>query len=228
MFGKRERFVLILLAAVAVPYLWFDGHWGTIAKEKWQSLTGGSSNASAMSLLIGDDTGRPHETAHHSAGMGSADALTSNSLEAVLRFDISPLWVTERWERVSTVHTSTQLRGLRVPLVTGTELDDLVGSLTYYFDHQKRLQRISFHGQTGDERKVVAVCSSQFGLRSEPTLGMGMYVTRWNARPTSILRISFAPIVRAQTPHRRLKVALEINRPDRFYSLSPEFEALLD
>ena len=54
-----------------------------------------------------------------------------------------------------------------------------------------------------------------------------MYVARWNAIPTSALRVTYAPVVRSDRPHNRLQVLLEINRPDRQYGFSPEFEQLL-
>ena len=46
-----------------------------------------------------------------------------------------------RWPRVTTV-PQFALAGLRVPLVTGTQIDDLAGSLTYYFDRTDQVQRI--------------------------------------------------------------------------------------
>ena len=81
----------------------------------------------------------------------------SQSLAEVLRFDVSPRWVTDRWPRVSTVHVQPDLEGLRVPLVTGTMASDLLGSLTYYFDRQQRVRRITLHGHTGDERMLVTL-----------------------------------------------------------------------
>jgi hypothetical protein len=128
---------------------------------------------------------------------------------------------------VSTVLADQKLEGLRVTLVTGTELEDLVGSLTYYFDARGSCRRISLHGNTGDERKLVELVASQFGMNPEPTLGVGMYVARWNGMPTSVLRIAYAPVVRSSNPHNRLEVSLEINRPDGYYGLSQEFAELL-
>jgi hypothetical protein len=43
-----------------------------------------------------------------------------------------------------------------------------------------------------------------------------------------VLRISYAPVVRADKPRTRLQVSLEINRPDCFYGLSPEFESIVN
>jgi len=227
MVARRVRFVLILLAAVAIPYVWFNDHLGSAVKERWEGMFGRSNETWASSLLLSEHGNQTAEMAHRSTG-GAREAPRTNELPAVLRFDITPDWVTHRWSRVSTVRSLAQLEGLRVPLVTGTEIDDLAGSLTYYFDKQRRVQRISFHGQTGDERKLIAAVSDQFGMRAEPTLGVGMYVARWNARPTSALRIAYAPVVRSQHPHQRLQVALEINRPGMQYGFSEEFDRLLD
>ena len=110
--------------------------------------------------------------------------------------------------------------GLRVALVTGTNIEDVAGSLTYYFDHQQQLRRITFDGLTGDDRKLVNLVSQQFNLRSEPALGAGLYLARWNGQPTGVLRISHAPVIRVQRPHERLEVMLELNKPSIGYGLS--------
>ncbi len=149
------------------------------------------------------------------------------NLAEVLRFDISRHWITSRWSRVSTTMSGLELEGLRVPLVTGTETNDLAGSLTYYFDKQQQVRRITFHGYTGDEHKLVDLVGSQFGLRREPALGAGLYLAKWNGRPTSVLRVSNAPIIRANQPRSQLQILLEINRPDMHYGLSPEVAQLL-
>ena len=62
-------------------------------------------------------------------------------LREVMRFDISPSWVIERFTRVSTVLADVRLKALRVPIVTGTRVDDLAGTLTYYFDGSGKVQR---------------------------------------------------------------------------------------
>ena len=50
------------------------------------------------------------------------------ALQEVLRFDISPAWVMQRFPRVSTVLSEVSLDGLRVPLITGTQPYDLAGT----------------------------------------------------------------------------------------------------
>ena len=128
----------------------------------------------------------------------------------MLRFDVSPAWVVARWPRVSTGLAQLQLQGYRVPLVTGTDQDDVAGSLTYYFNPKQQVQRLTFHGTTGDARSMVALLSTRFGLRRRLTNdpGVFLYETR-NSRdePTSFLWIRLAPVVKSTEPLDRYEVA---------------------
>jgi hypothetical protein len=153
---------------------------------------------------------------------------TTTNFGEVLRFDISPPWVTGRWPRVTTVLAEQGLEGLRVPLVTGMNVDDLAGSLTYYFDRYHRVQRLAFDGYTGDERRLLSLIVQHYGLQPEPTLDAAMYVARWNGKPSSVVRISRAPIITHDSPHSQLHVMLELNRPSYEYGLSPDFLQILD
>ena len=146
----------------------------------------------------------------------------------ILRFDIAPDWVAARWPRVTATTAELGLEGMRVPAVTGISLDDLAGSLTYYFNQYHQLQRLTFEGYTGDERKLVGMVTKYYGLQPEPTLDAGMYVARWNGHPSSILRIARAPIMTHDSPHSRLHVLLELNRPNMDFGLSPQALALIE
>jgi len=148
-------------------------------------------------------------------------------LREVLRFDISPQWVTERFSRVTTVLADLQLDGLRVPLVTGTGPDDLAGSVSYYFDHSAQLQRVMLHGFTGDPSTVVATMTEHYGLHNEPTLEAGVYTKRWNGIPVHFLRITRAPVVYSDALHHKFIVFLELNQPDLRYGISPEAQRLV-
>ena len=75
---------------------------------------------------------------------------------AALDGERTSAWVLARWPRVSTRLANLDLQGYRVPLVSGTADGDLAGSLTYYFNSQQRVQRITFIGSTGDARPLVA------------------------------------------------------------------------
>lgn len=233
MFKRGFVYVAGLIASFVVPYLiWGDGSL-LGGKNLWQTFFG-SSSAAYSSHDFGSG-GYEGAFASSAAGgpRGSAEGgqkLVGSpvaDLGEVLRFDISPQWVMGRWSRVSTVLAEQDMEGLRVPLVSGTHLDDLAGSLTYYFDKQHRVRRIAFHGYTGDERKVAALVSQRYKLEPTQSLLAGLYLAKWNGAPTSALRVSLAPVVRADSPNTRLEVMLEINRPDMNYGLSPEFKELL-
>jgi hypothetical protein len=147
-------------------------------------------------------------------------------LYEALRTDASPQWVVSRWPRVATVVGELEWSGMRVPLLTGKEPGDLVGSLTYYFDGGQKLRRISLEGYTGDERTLVALAMQNFGLQPEGSLSGGLYVSRWNRQVMSALAVQYAPVVHADSPHRR-HVMLEVNLPAPGWRLSAEMNGLL-
>ncbi len=227
----------MLVAAAGIPFLLMGKDWrATLAN--WSKSSSDESGGDYGPLV--DATGRPIEfaasgTAPSSVAGGSSEAGAELRLEGfpvadmreVFRFDITPAWVTSRWARVSTVRADATLSGLRVPLVTGTGIDDLAGSLTYYFDDEHQVQRITFQGTTGDARRLVAHLTQYFRFEPKPTLDAGLYVRSWNGRPTDGLRISYAPVILANEARAQLDVMLELNRPGSRHGISPEFQQLL-
>ncbi|MCG8651705.1 MAG: hypothetical protein MI861_17830 [Pirellulales bacterium] len=143
-------------------------------------------------------------------------------LREVLRFDITPEWVIGRFSRVSTVLADMRLEGLRVPVVTGTQADDLAGTLTYYFDQSHQLQRVTVHGFTGDPARMVQVLTTHYGLQAEPSLEAGVYTRRWNGQPIQFLRLSHAPVVYSNAVHQKYTVFLELNQPNLAFGISDE------
>ena len=105
-------------------------------------------------------------------------------------------------------------------------MDDLAGTLTYYFDQQDEVQRITFYGFTGDERKLVELVTGNYNLKQQPSLG-GLYLLRWNRRVISALKIKHAPIVNASRAHKRRQLMLELNRPASNQSVSAGFAQIL-
>lgn len=148
-------------------------------------------------------------------------------LREVLRFDVTPQWVPQRFSRVSTVLADLNMDGLRVPLVTGTKVTDLAGTLTYYFDRYQRLQRINIHALTGDPNALAAQLQQHYQLQQEPALGGGLYLIKWNGKPTSVLHIAPAPVIYSAAEHSRYTVFLELNLPDVTYGLSSEATGLI-
>ncbi len=149
-----------------------------------------------------------------------------DNFDALFRFEVGPEWVTDHWSRVSTVRSEEGWQGLRVPVVTGMAPDDLAGSLTYYFDSWRRLQRIAFRGTTGDARRVIA-WSASHGLRREPTIAAELFTRRRNGRATSVLAIERPAVISSQLPNQRQDVLLELSPPDSRVDVSREMQAWL-
>jgi len=158
----------------------------------------------------------------------SATATPVATLEGVLRFDITPRWVLDNWPHVSTTRADGELDGLRVPLITGTRPQDVAGSLTYYFDKQRVVQRIALDGMVGDERHLVSIATRVFQLQTEPQSGAGVFVSKWNGKVTSALWIRRLPVVSVENPYQQFEFAMELNRPNHTFGLSPLFRARLE
>lgn len=152
---------------------------------------------------------------------------TVGDLREVLRFDIKPGWLPQRFSRVTTVLSNVQMDGLRVPLVTGIQPSDLAGSLTYYFDGSQALNRINLHGLTGDPSKLANLMVQFYQLKPEQSLGGQLFTTRWNNRVTSLLHIAPAPIIYAGADHSKYIVFLELNQPNQNFALSDEAAEIL-
>ena len=150
-----------------------------------------------------------------------------NDLREVMRFDISPDWVINRFARVSTVLADLNLEGLRVPIVTGTRADDLAGTLTYYFDKQGKLQRLTIHGFTGHPAKLAGTMMQHYGLQNEPSLEAGVYTRRWNGLPVHFLRMTHAPVVYSDAVHQKYTVFLELNQPNLAYGISDQAKRIV-
>lgn len=241
MLGRPIRFLVLLGSAVGIPYAWFNQDFAPTVKSKlqeWKTVVTEKNWSFSGAALSSDKSLEPDKTFLRRDGLPGVSFATPDNnaeltggigeLEQILQFNVTPAWIMQRWSRVSTIRSETGMDGLRVALVTGTELEDVAGSLTFYYDHQRQLRRITFDGLTGDDRRLVNLVCQQFNLRSEPGLGAGHYVSRWNGQPTGVLRISHAPVVRAQRPHERLEVMLEVNQPSIGYGLSAHAQQKLN
>ena len=212
---KRFLFLSVMIAAVGVPYMM------SASSDWWQSFTArfaSPSNSAAGTGALGTggsffgggwplagSPGRPVPI----EGYGRYD------LAEVLNFDGTPEWVMSRWPRVTVGLADPELQGYRIPLVTGTAEDDVAGSLTYYFDKDRRIKLIHFRGTTGNPNKLIGLVTSRYGFTRQPTSdpSLVLYQVKWNGKPTSELRIRTARILRASQPHARFQVELAMKRP---------------
>jgi hypothetical protein len=151
------------------------------------------------------------------------EGFRATSIAEILRFDVTKEWVYQRWARKSTALSELDLFGIRVPLVSGTQLSDLAGSLTYFFDAQGRVQRISFHGRTADTSQIVALAERQFGMtrQATPVVGEQLFQLRRGEDVLSELRTRPAPVLWASSLHDSFAVDLELQDPATARPLKP-------
>lgn len=242
------RTVALFTAAASVPYLATETNLGRSVVNMAISSVNGSDesaqdSAEAMGpqhdmerlITAGSKQYRYDQPLAQDLGQnpvhGSGGGIVGKpvtDLREVMRFDISPEWVMNRFSRVSTVLAELRLKALRVPIVTGTRVDDLAGSLTYYFDGQDRLQRVSIHALTGDPERLIGAMTQHYGLQQEPNLEAGVYTKRWNGLPVHFLRLSRSSVVHSDALHQKYTVFLELNQPDLPFGLSKEAKQIVD
>ncbi len=208
MFSRVLGIPVLLAAAVGVPYVAnkapsLDGLWNATPAT-------GTAPRSPKSALSGLAARRPGATAH----LGGRS--TSVALHEVLRFDVSKEWVYQRWARKSTALSELGLYGVRVALVTGTELQDVAGSLTYFFGKGGRVQRISFRGRTGDTTQLVQLAAQRYGLQRQPSaiVGEQLFQVRRGKQVFSELRTRPASVLWEDSPHDSFMVNLELQHSE--------------
>ncbi len=216
---RRFYFVVLLGLSVVVPYAMFSDTSGNL-QQKIRGMFASRSDTldpiegiddPAVSRLLGEDQ---QLIANGPSAAAAASGLTPTvTLAGILRFDISPRWVMQYWPHVATTRSEGGLDGLRVPVITGTRPQDVVGSITYYFDKQQRVQRLAMDGAMGDDRQMVAAVTHVFKLKPESAAGAGVYVSKWNGKPVSALWIRRMPVVHTKVGAQQYEFVLEVNRP---------------
>lgn len=149
--------------------------------------------------------------------------MRSVSLEEVFRFDVTREWVYERWARKSTALAELGLYGIRVPLVTGTQIHDLAGSLTYFFDSNGQVQRISFKGNTGDTTRIVMLAVQRYGLQQQNSqfVGEQIFEVRRGEEVFSELRTRPSSVLWSSSPHESFDVELTLQNSNVTTPLPP-------
>jgi hypothetical protein len=214
--------VLLMAGGIIIPYV------TATSTNLWQNLPSWSSKSektdpapvAALADVPAVDVGTTHVAAADrmvpvgKRNLPPLEGAPAQDLSEVLRLDVTSGWIMQRWPRVTSGLAELDLQGYRVPLVTGTREDDLAGSLTYYFDREHRLERITFRGTTGDPRKLVSLMTSKYQFLRQPTNdpGLVLYQVKWNGKPRSELRIRPARVVRADAPYSRYDVDLALRR----------------
>jgi hypothetical protein len=204
----KKFFLLALpIGAIAGPFVIHSG-------PQWVSQVTTSLSSASGSAAQRGGAAPNAASIEELADMGLEGAEVEQFWE-VLRFDLTPSFVTQRWPRVTTSLSELNLQGFRVPLVTGTAPDDLAGSLTYYFNHERRLQRITFAGTTGDYRRLLYLLTSYYGFVSRPTNtpGVILFEVPSSGTATSYLWVRPVDVLRADQPLNQFQVTLVLERP---------------
>jgi uncharacterized protein DUF6690 len=226
----------LLVASISAPYIVSNApEW----IEKWDLRGGGSAESVAATNEAGQMFAIPSNIELQSKildttpkGPGALLYPTTSPLEGVqtmqlaevVRMDVTKEWVYTRWARKSTAMADLQHYSVRVPLVTGTQLKDLAGSLTYLFGADGRCDRISFRGRTGDTTELVMLVTQKYHLLRQPTLipGEQLYQLRRKEDVISQLRTRPAPVLWSSSPHNSYSVELELQRSDAMSPLPAE------
>lgn len=211
MFDRPWIVLPLLAAAIGGPYVaqqqgWLDG------KFDAPLLSWGGA---------GDESGTEAAATQPS----SPPLPGTDALPRIFRFDLTPNAVLATWPSVTTTVADLRWQGMRVPLATGAAEQDVAGSLTYYFDQEHRVRRITFHGQTGNPTALARVCRDYFEMQPEPSLSPMLLTRRWNGGLQSVLLVRPAAVLRSDQPHTRYEILLELNHPDNAVGLSAEAAA---
>ncbi|MEQ8211209.1 MAG: hypothetical protein RH917_15385 [Lacipirellulaceae bacterium] len=220
----------LLAASVAVPYVATQGTDG-IPKPWGGESKPASVGAAELPALPGElpEEARRRQLASSPQGPGALlyptetplEGIPALAVEEVLRMDITKEWVYQRWARKSTTTSELNLFGVRVPLVTGTQLHDVAGSLTYLFGANGHVHRLTFRGSTGDTTQLVNLVTQRYGLQRQPTpiAGQQLYQLRRGNDVISELRTRPAPVLWESSPHQSFDVELTLQRPDTAHPL---------
>lgn len=243
MISRTLAMPTLLAASVAVPYVATNApEWTEQLRKSAASApaapspTQPAAHPAAATPPVADATQTsPHATpAGSSAGAPLTPAHVqlapdpTYSLSEVLRFDITKDWVYQRWERKSTALADLDLFGVRVPLVTGKQVYDIAGSLTYFFGADGRVKRISFRGRTGDTTQLAMLLHQRFGLQAVPSgiAGQQLLQVRQGEDVISELRTQTAPILWSNSPHESFSVEFELQDPATARPLKPQIASV--
>ncbi|MGC4006672.1 MAG: hypothetical protein QM811_27535 [Pirellulales bacterium] len=120
------------------------------------------------------------------------------TLEEGLNLDMTQQYVLYRWPRVNTGLVEGDLRGYRVPFVTGSNEIDPAGALTFYFDKSHRCSRITFSGTVGNPQRLVMYLVQRYGFapKNSTEPGVHFYEGHRGSKP-NLLTIRTAQMVRS-------------------------------
>ncbi|MCA9149171.1 MAG: hypothetical protein KDA92_07735 [Planctomycetales bacterium] len=248
--GRNLLFIGLLIVAVAGPYLVSEGgllktpaDGGQPGAPFWKRWWGAATPATETQPVatLTPPPGAIHDAPENALGGAPLPTVVAAhrlplpgrpvaakqlagpagiTLAEALRFDVSPNWVIQNWPRVTTQVSDVDYRGMRVPLVTGTDPDDVAGSLTYFFNAQGIAERITFVGTTGDFEPTGMYLQQLFGMQRYATTGPGIFLAFAGNQPASIMYVEDPGVQSDTHPRNRYRIEIELNAPRAGVALS--------
>lgn len=210
--GRNALFGAAVTAALGVPFALSDREESPATST---SAIAGLDHA-ATSPADSPASSAPLPSSASLAAHGAVEGPLVADLAEILRFDLTPAWVTQRWPRVmNSRHAAGELQAYRVPLVGSSKIGSLTGALTYYFTEEQKLQGIQFYGNAADAQPLANFLISQHGLQryksGDPSLKL--YELRRDGKAMSQLLVRTAPLIDASQPAGRFRVEFVLDHP---------------
>lgn len=173
----------------------------------------------------------PNATVPRSAASGLRDVTLPRvngppgvPIESLLTFEVTPDWIGRNWSRVTTRLAELDLQGWRVPV--SFDQPSFIGSITYYFDQQRRVQRILVHGYTADATNMVQLATTRYGMQRVPNTMNDLFAASVRGQLVGGLQVIYTPILKSDM-QKRCEVLMELNRQQTRYGMSYEFDQIL-
>ncbi len=233
MLGRPIALAGLLGAAVGGPYL------ASQAPDDWASRWGASPPAEAQAEASAWSPDQLNFRAPNLAAPNGPGSEVYESpaplagpvgigLEQALNWNVTKNWVYQQWARKSTGLSDPRLFGVRVPLVTGSGMTDVAGSLTYYFDKAGVLQRMRLVGQTADTSRIAHLATTRFGMTPRTALSPGdqLFQAVQSNTLRGQLRTRPEGTLWATSPHQSFAVQFEVTRPGSPFVVTPTLPKL--
>jgi hypothetical protein len=243
MTGRPLMVATLLGASIGVPYA--VSHTSKQMNGAASPATAGSSNwsgshsqspftSSPMPYASSPSLGQTTPVSNHGTAAGGPSGAGTlgqtpggrthySAIQQVFRFDLSREWIYQNWDRKSTGLGDPSMYGIRVPLVTGTGMTDLAGSLTYDFNAQGQVEHIAFRGRTADTTAIVQYLVQTYRFqRMEAPAGEQLYQVRSGNDVYSEFRSRPEPVLNTNSPHGSFAVVIELGRPGLNRPLVPQ------
>lgn len=192
------------------------------------SVSGSLSGAIPPSTIEGQSyafspSGKPHSG--RNLELPRVNGPPGVPIENLISFQVTPDWISKNWSRVTTRLAELDLQGWRVPVAV-EDRSNFIGSITYYFDQQRNVQRIQLHGYTTDASSFIELSTSRYEMRRVPHTLSELYAASVQGQTIGGLRVDYKPILKSEM-QKRCEVLMELNRQQTKYGMSYEFEQIL-